>query len=158
MANTRTLTNLVITLAATATLGVGACKKQPTTPPDGGASPPVEEDDDDDDAPADDDDNEEPATPLNKASFDETIHDHFSEVSDCYVAALERNAKLKGKLDAEFTIGDDGKVVSITAAEGSTLTDEGLLACINQVASTWTFARPSHGEMTLRYVYELAPG
>ncbi|MFO7564162.1 MAG: AgmX/PglI C-terminal domain-containing protein [Enhygromyxa sp.] len=159
MSNARLFTNTVIMLAATTTLSVAACEKPPSTPPDEGATPAG--DDDDDDvvaAPADEDDDEvEAAEPLTKASFDETVHEHFGEVSDCYVAALEGDPKLQGKLNAEFTIGEDGQVLGITAADDSTLTDEGLLACINQAAANWTFARPPQGEMTLRYLYDLAP-
>jgi hypothetical protein len=159
MASARTFNHLVITIAATASLSVAACKKQTTTPPDGG-SPSTDDDDDDRDieSPTDDDDRVEPAEPLTKASFDEIIHEHFDEVSDCYVAALEGNAKLQGKLHAEFTIGEDGQVLGITALDDSTLKDQGLLACINQAAANWTFARPPKGEMTLQYLYNLAPG
>jgi hypothetical protein len=150
---------MAITLAAVATLSVAGCKKQPTTPPDGGTPSADDEDDDEqDDVEAPEDDDTEAATPLDKASFDETIHEHFSEVSDCYVIALESNSGLQGKLNAEFKIGADGKVVGITALDDSTLKDEGLLACINQAATTWTFALPPHGEMSLRYTYNLAPG
>lgn len=158
MSTARTITSKAITLAAVATLSVAACKKkqveeQDTTWPD---VPAVDVDVD-----IDEDENEgdeaEPAAVLDKASFDETIHEHFSEVSDCYVAALESNPELQGKLDAEFKIGADGKVLGITALDGSTLKDEGLLACINQAAATWTFALPPQGEMSLRYTYNLAP-
>lgn len=162
MSSAQTITSLAITIAAAATLTVTGCKKEPTTPPEGGETP-AEDDDagDDVETPADEDasgDDEEAAAPLDKASFDETIHEHFSEVSDCYVAALESNAGLQGKLNAEFKIGADGKVVSVTALDDSTLKDEGLVACIHQAAATWTFALPPHGEMSLRYVYNLAPG
>lgn len=152
---------MAITLAAVATLSVAACKKQPTTAPEGdtsqddaGAEPDDEVESPDDEA---DETDEAEAAVLDKASFDETIHEHFSEVSDCYVAALETNPELQGKLDAEFKIGADGKVLSITALDASTLKDEGLLACINQAAASWSFALPPQGEMSLRYTYNLAP-
>lgn len=157
MSTARTITSLAMTLAAAAMLSVAGCKKpaeQDTTPPDAPVAD-VENDVDEDEAEADE---QEPAAVLDKASFDETVQEHFSEVSDCYVAALESNGELQGKINAEFTIGADGKVVGVTALDDSTLKDEGLLACINQAAATWTFALPPHGEMTLRYLYNLAPG
>jgi hypothetical protein len=157
MSSARLLTNLVITIAAVTTLSVAGCKKQPTTPPGGGSSSAVD-DDDDDVASRDDDDDAEASEPLNKANFDETVQEHFGEVSDCYVAALEGNPKLEGKLHAEFEIGDDGRVLGVTALDDSTLSDEGLVACINQAASSWSFARPPKGEMKLRYLFNLAPG
>jgi hypothetical protein len=147
-------------LAAVATLSVAGCKKKPaeeqdTTWPTGheGVNTAVPEDEDEAEG-----DEAEPAAVLDKASFDETVQEHFSEVSDCYVAALESNPELQGKINAEFKIGSDGKVLGVTALDDSTLKDEGLLACINQAAATWTFALPPQGEMTLRYLYNLAPG
>jgi|GEM_PF-2418063 len=159
MSSARTITSLVITIAAAAALNVAGCKKDQTTPPDGDSTPPTDDSEDDQDVEApDQDDDDEPAAVLDKAGFDEIIHEHFEEVSDCYVAALEGNPKLQGKLNAEFKIGDEGQVLGVIAIDDSTLKDEGLLACINQAAASWTFARPPHGEMSLRYVYNLAPG
>jgi hypothetical protein len=162
MSSARTTTSMAITLAAIATLSVAGCKKQPTTPPDSDDKTDVADVDDVEDDEASDEDEDEGTedepVPLNKANFDETINEHFSEVSDCYVAALEANAELQGKLDAEFTIAADGKVVSIVAVDGSTLNDEGLIACMNSAATSWTFAVPADGEMKLRYSFNLVPG
>jgi hypothetical protein len=150
---------MVITLAAVATLSVG-CKKEPTTTPEAGDVTQPEDDDAGDDVEdsGDEGDDVEAAATLDKSTFDETVNEHFSEVSDCYVAALESNPKLEGTLHAEFKVGTEGQVVSVTALDDSTLKDEGLLACINQAAAGWTFPRPADGEMTLRYPYKLAPG
>lgn len=158
MSTARTISSMTITLAAVATLSVAGCKKQPTTTPEGETTTTEDQEPEDIEEPEAPEDDTEPAAVLDKASFDETIHEHFSEVSDCYVIALESNAELQGKLNAEFKIGADGKVLGITALDDSTLKDEGLLACINQTATTWTFALPPHGEMSLRYTYNLAPG
>lgn len=146
-------------VAAVAAVGLGGCKKEPSVNPDtssragsdGGDV--LEDSEGDDDGPGD-----ATVEPLSKANFDDTVHDHFSEVSDCYVAALEGNPELAGTLEAEFTIGDDGQVVSVTVVEGSSLTDAGLIACINSAAASWDFAVPAHGEMSLRYPFTLAPG
>lgn len=149
-----------MTLAAVATLSVAGCKKQPTTPPDGDGQEADEDEEasEDVEAPEEEEgDDTEAAAVLDKASFDETIHEHFSEVSDCYVIALESNPELQGKLNAEFKFDAEGKVLSVTALDDSTLKDEGLLACINAAATTWSFGVPAHGEMTLRYTYNLAP-
>jgi hypothetical protein len=159
MSSTRTVTNIAITLAAVAMLSVAGCKKEPTTPPPDGDTAASDDDGGDDvESPSDGGDEPEAAAALDKSNFDETINEHFSEVSDCYVAALEGNPKLEGTLHAEFKIGTEGQVVSISALDDSTLKDEGLLACINQAAAGWSFARPAGGEMTLRYPYKLAPG
>lgn len=151
---TRTWISSVAVLAILCTAG---CEKQETTPPDADASPP--------DADADDEpepeEPEEPAEPevtiLTKASFDETIYDNMQAVSDCYLAALETNDKLEGKLDAMFTFGEDGVPTGVTAAEGSTLSDEGLVQCIADASKAWGFDPPSEAGMTLRYQFNLEP-
>ena len=151
-----------ITLAAALVLtGASGCKKDETTSPDE-ATPPAEEGDldaeeepEEVEAPAED---AEPAAAiLTKASFDATVNEHFQEVSDCYVAALEANGDLAGKLHLEFTIGAEGTVTAVTVVEDSTLTDEGLVACVTEAANGWQFDKPTE-EMNLRYPFTLEPG
>lgn len=165
MSSERTIFGVAIAFVAAATLSVTGCKKQPTTAP-GDDSAPVDADEDveaSDDAlpqvddPASEVEADDGAAALSKASFDETIHEHFEEVSDCYVAALGDNPELQGTLNAEFTIGAEGQVLGIVALDDSTLSDEALLTCISEAAAGWTFAIPAAGEMNLRYAYELAP-
>ena len=146
--------------AAFAMLSAVGCKKQETTTPDDVTDDDADDADDADDEvaePAEADDDDDAPEILSKASFDETITDHFSDVSDCYVAALEGNPDLKGKLNAEFTIGADGVPSSVTAVDGSSLTDEALVQCISDAASAWGFDHPSEAGMKLRYEFDLAP-
>ena len=157
----RTQSNSTVLLALAVGLGLAGCKKEPTTDP-GSATPATSEDDDgasSDDSDDSDEASDEGEAPLGKANFDETVFEHFSEVSDCYVAALEGNPELAGKLEADFTIGADGSLVELVAVEGSTLAaDEAMLACIKSAASGWSFAKPADGDMTLRYTFDLQPG
>jgi hypothetical protein len=147
-----------ITAAAALTLlcTVG-CEKQATTNPDDAVATDVEDDEDDDAEPAEAEADDDAPQILSKGSFDETITDHFSDVGDCYVAALEGNPDLKGKLNAEFTIDADGIPTSVTAVDGSSLTDEALLQCINDAAKSWGFDKPAEAGMRLRYEFNLAP-
>lgn len=164
MSSERTIFSVAIAFAAVATLSVAGCKKEPTTAPTDDGAPAEDADagddilDDGDDGDASSIETDEGAGPLSKASFDETIHEHFDEVSDCYVSALGDNPDLQGTLNAEFTISAEGQVVGIVAIDDSTLADEALLECITAAASSWTFAVPAAGEMNLRYPYKLAPG
>jgi hypothetical protein len=137
-----------------ATLSTVACKKQDSTPPSD-ATPTDEADEADEvDEPADEADEVEA---LSKSSFDETINDHMQEVGDCYVVLLETNPEAQGKLEADFTFGADGVPTSVTAASGSTLTDESLVQCIAEAAKGWGFGMPKEDGMTLRYSFNLAP-
>ena len=141
-----------------ATLSTVACKKEETTTPPDDATPTDEVDDAEDDEDAEEPaDGPDEAEPLSKHSFDETINDHMSEVSDCYVKTLETSPDAKGKLEAEFTFGADGVPTSVVAAGGSTLTDEALLQCITDASKGWGFGPPKEAGMTLRYTFNLAP-
>jgi hypothetical protein len=141
-----------------ATLSTVACKKEDTTtPPDGTPSDEggdVEADEDEADEPADAADTPEP---LSKSSFDETIHEHMQEVSDCYVALLESSPDAKGKLEADFTFGADGIPTAVVAGTGSTLSDASLVQCIADASKGWGFGAPKEEGMTLRYTFNLAP-
>lgn len=149
-----------IPLAALALLCTVGCKKQESTSPDDAtASDEVEADEvEAEEAEEADEADEEPAAAmLTKAGFDETIYDNMQAVSDCYVAALEGNADLKGTLEADFTFGADGVPTAVTAVEGSSLSDEGLVQCIAEASKGWGFDPPSEEGMVLRYTFELAP-
>ncbi|KIG14072.1 hypothetical protein DB30_07259 [Enhygromyxa salina] len=149
---TRTWITAACTLALLCTVG---CKKEETTTPDDATAGDDDEDDAPEPAPAEVED--EAPQILSKASFDETITDHFSDVSDCYVAALEGNPDLKGKLNAEFTFGADGVPTSVTAVDGSSISDEALVQCISDAAANWGFDQPAEAGMRLRYEFNLAP-
>jgi hypothetical protein len=148
---TRTWITAAAALAMLCTVG---CKKEETTTPDDAVT---DDDDADDDAPEPAEAEDETPELLSKGSFDETITDHFSDVSDCYVAALEGNPDLEGKLNAEFTIGADGVPTSVTAVDGSSITDEALVECISSAAAHWGFNQPAEAGMRLRYEFNLAP-
>ena len=156
-----------LALMCAPTLG---CEKQDTTPPDEGDAAADGDDgggDDSSDADAGGDDSSDPdggmisesdeSSMLTKSSFEATLNDHFSEVSDCYVAALETSPDAKGTLKASFKISADGKVLELNVVEGSTLTDEGFVECLTNSAKSWDFPKPS-AEMTLEYPFTLEPG
>jgi hypothetical protein len=152
--------NWIATAAGTvflATLSTVACKKEETTtPPDATPS------EDGGDVEADEDEADEPdeadaPEPLSKSSFDETIHEHMQEVSDCYVALLESNPDAKGKLEADFTFGADGVPTAVVAGTGSTLSDASLVQCIADASKNWGFGVPKEEGMTLRYSFNLEP-
>ena len=162
MVDLRTMTKRSwIPVVAAFTLSFTAgCKKEETTNPDevdADEDEDADEDADPADADADADGDEEPAI-ITKASFDEVIHDHFEEVSNCYLTALEATPDIQGKLGAIFTFDADGGVASVTVAEGSTLTDEGLVTCIHEASKGWDFGKPNAEGMTLRFDFNLAPG
>jgi TonB family protein len=151
----RTFKALVATAGLVLITG-GGCKKTETTPPEGDQAQPAEEEEVEAAEPEPEEEDEGPAM-LTKASFDETIQDHFQDVTDCYLGALEANAQLEGNMHLEFTISLEGTVAAVSVVEGATLVDEALVACVTEAAQSWQFDRPKE-EMSLRYPFELAPG
>ena len=144
----------IATLALLTTVG---CKKEDTTPPDGeqavaDEAEPEDEVEEPEEAVAED----EGPTQLTKAGFDETIHDHFSEISDCYVAALEANPELAGTINTEFTFDAEGGHTMV-ALEGSSLNDEGLVNCIAEASNSWDFGVPKEAGMKMNYPIKLEP-
>jgi len=145
------------------------CKKaQDSTPPDDVEADDDDDDDDDDgddgdgddgDGDGDDgDDDDDEDTMLTTISFEETVHAHMEEVSDCYSEAVGANAELKGTLEGVFTISADGELVEFKAADGSSLNDEGLNTCIGDKAKSWKFGKPAGREdMTLTFPFNLSP-
>lgn len=148
----------IVTFAFVSAIG---CKKEETASPDDA----VADADDADEADADDeeadeadaDEAEEAPAILNKASFDDAIHEHFDDVNQCYLTALADNGELQGTFTAEFTFDAEGGVTSVTAVEGSSLADEGLTNCVAEAAKGWSFDRPNEAGMTMRYDYQLSP-
>jgi hypothetical protein len=141
-----------------ATLSTVACKKEETaTPADATPSEDAADDEADEPDEVDAPDEADAAEPLTKSSFDETIHEHMQEVSDCYVVLLESNPDAKGKLEADFTFGADGVPTGVVAATGSTLTDASLVQCIADASKGWGFGVPKEEGMTLRYSFNLEP-
>lgn len=147
----------IVFLATSSTV---ACKKEDTTtPPDATPTDDAADVEADDDVDEDDDEADTPDTPepLTKSSFDDTIHEHMQEVSDCYVALLETNPDAKGKLEADFTFGADGVPTGVVAGTGSTLSDASLVQCIADASKGWGFGVPKEEGMTLRYSFNLEP-
>jgi len=159
MSSEQPITSVAILIAAAAALSIAGCDKPPSMPPEEPGAVDVD-DEGDDDRVSDDHANEsdDHAEPLSKANFDEVINDHFDEISDCYIAALEGAPELQGRFNAEFTIGGEGRVIGLVAVDGSTLDDPGMIACITEAAASWQFAQPTATNMTLPYTFNLAPG
>ncbi len=65
--------------------------------------------------------------------------------------------KLAGKLKANFVVDADGKVTEVTAIDGSTLTDEGMVTCIQTKAAAWEMPRPPEAPTNFSFPFELAP-
>ncbi len=81
---------------------------------------------------------------LDRATVQRIIRRNLSGIRWCYQDALQRNAKLRGKVTLAFTILPTGKVAS-PSAKNSSLKDPGLIACITRKMGRWRFPAPKNG-------------
>ena len=81
---------------------------------------------------------------LDRATVQRIIRRNLSGIRWCYQDALQRNAKLRGKVTLAFTILPTGRVAS-PSAKNSSLKDQGLMACITRKMGRWRFPAPKNG-------------
>ncbi len=77
-------------------------------------------------------------------------------VQDCYERELKRDPTLQGKVEIEFTIGEDGRVVDAKVASnrmGSAAVGE----CIVARLKSWRFPKPSGGSVTVNFPFIFTP-
>ncbi|MGE4130815.1 MAG: AgmX/PglI C-terminal domain-containing protein [Bdellovibrionales bacterium] len=90
-----------------------------------------------------------------KDEIHEVIKAHAIEVSDCYVPAVRKNPKLKGKLVLEWLVGDGGDVKKVKTISGVEPT---LDQCIKEKSVLWQFPPPPQGQLTkVRYPFIFEP-
>lgn len=78
------------------------------------------------------------------------LRTHFGVFRKCYEAALQRNAKLEGRVTVKFVIGRDGKV-SGAADGGSDIGDGQMISCVVEDVAKLAFPQPEGGVVTVVY-------
>jgi hypothetical protein len=74
----------------------------------------------------------------------------------CYTPGKQRDPKLRGKVIVKFTINGDGSAKPV-ANEGSTLTDDAVIACVVRTLKTFRFQKPVEGSVTVVYPFIFRP-
>lgn len=96
-------------------------------------------------------------TKVDRKKISSTIFRHRSYLSQCYGKALTNrgNAKLKGVIFVQFSIGPDGKAISPEViAEKSTLKNDELNKCLFAGLTSWDFPVHPEGEpLFVRYPF-----
>jgi hypothetical protein len=82
------------------------------------------------------------------------LYDAFSKAKPkliaCYLPGKAQDPKLRGKVIVKFTVNANGSVKPV-ANEGSTLQDEGVIACVVRTVGTMHFTKPLEGSVTVVY-------
>lgn len=95
---------------------------------------------------------------LPKAVIDEKLKSTGPAVQVCYEQALKAKPELRGAVNVNFVVGEDGKVVHADAAEGDdTLPDPAAVSCILNAIKKLEFPQPSGGRVFISYPLKLEP-
>lgn len=95
---------------------------------------------------------------LPKAVIDEKLKSAGPSVQACYEQGLKAKPDLRGAVNVNFVVGEDGKVVHADSAEGDgALADPGTITCILDAIKKLEFPQPSGGRVFISYPLKLEP-
>jgi hypothetical protein len=95
---------------------------------------------------------------LPKAVIDEKLAAAAPAVKACYEQGLKQQPDLRGNVNINFVVGEDGKVAHADAAEGDdALPHTPTVDCILGVIRKLEFPQPSGGRVFLNYPLKLEP-
>ncbi|MBI5511205.1 MAG: energy transducer TonB [Deltaproteobacteria bacterium] len=77
-------------------------------------------------------------------------------VQDCYERELKRDPTLQGKIEIEFTIGEDGRVVDAKVA-ANRMGSNAVGDCIISRLRSWRFPKPNGGSVTVNFPFIFTP-
>jgi len=86
------------------------------------------------------------------------VRQNFGRFRLCYENGLRSDPKLAGMVATKFVIGTDGSVSSSARDNSTTLTDTGVVSCINRAFSNLSFPQPEGGIVVVIYPVILEPG
>ena len=91
---------------------------------------------------------------LDPGAIAKVVQSRMRMVQDCYERELKRNPGLAGKVEIEFTIGEDGRVEQARVSN-NTLSSDAVGACIVGRIRAWRFPKPTwwqcHGQFPLHF-------
>ncbi len=95
---------------------------------------------------------------LPKAVIDEKLRSVGPAVQACYEQALKTKPDLRGAVNVNFVVGEEGKVVHADAAEADdALPDPSTVNCILGAIWKLEFPQPSGGRVFISYPLKLEP-
>jgi hypothetical protein len=95
---------------------------------------------------------------LPKGVLDERLKSVAPAVQACYEQGLKAKPDLRGAVNVNFVVGEEGKVVHADAAEGDdALADPSTVNCILSAIKKLEFPQPSGGRVFISYPLKLEP-
>lgn len=92
------------------------------------------------------------AAAIQPAQIQRVATEGLAEMRACYEKGLSRHPDLEGKVVTSFAIGEDGHVVQTAPADGTTIADPAVVACVSDAFRRLTFPPLGEGK-SVRVVY-----
>ena len=93
---------------------------------------------------------------LDSAAIARVVRGRMRMVRDCYERELKRDPGLAGKIEIEFTIGEDGKVEEAYVSNNA-MGSDAVGACIVGRIRRWRFPQPDGGSVTVNFPFIFTP-
>ena len=81
------------------------------------------------------------------------VGSHRPEVLKCLAAGKSKDKAMKGTVDLQLEVAENGKVHRVQVA--STLKDPRVAACIIKAANAWTFPNHAGGDASVAYPFTI---
>jgi TonB family protein len=87
-----------------------------------------------------------------------TQHNLVHDAKYCYEPELAKNPKLSGRIEVQFTISAEGKVIAVVLVS-STMNNPKVERCLVNAIRRWRFPKPSGGGIVIvKYPFSFSPG
>ncbi len=90
---------------------------------------------------------------IDNATMSSVVGSHRPEVLKCLAAGKSNDKAMKGTVDLQLQVGDNGRVRRVQVQ--STLKDPRVAACIIKAANAWTFPGHAGGDASVAYPFTI---
>jgi outer membrane biosynthesis protein TonB len=89
---------------------------------------------------------------LDGSAVAKVVRGRMRSVQDCYQKELKRDPSLAGKIEIEFTIGEDGRIEDAVVASNQ-MGSSAVANCIVSRVRLWRFPKPDGGSVTVTFPF-----
>ena len=89
---------------------------------------------------------------LDSGSIAKVVQKRMKSIQGCYNKELKRDPSLKGKVEIEFTIGENGRIEEALTV-GNTMGNKTVANCILRMLKRWKFPKPDGGSVTVVFPF-----
>lgn len=93
---------------------------------------------------------------LPQEAVEQVVSSRSAEIRWCYEQGLRREPNLVGKVVAEWTVAENGRVQNAHTVHSS-LKDDEVTSCILKKIGRWSFPAPSGGDVVVSYPFAFEP-